>query len=209
MYALRVFVTLEGPEGAGKSTVARVLAERLQESGHEPFLTQEPGAGEFGQSVRALLLAGGQLPVWSELFLFLADRAHHVESLVRPMLAVGKVVVCDRYADSTVVYQGHARGLPLDTLRELNSLATGNLVPDLTLLFDLEPSVGLARIASKDRLDQEPIEFHRRVRAGFIAEAAREPGRWLTLDASATLDSVVETAWSAVASRLGQVQTSC
>ncbi|MGE0000724.1 MAG: dTMP kinase [Fimbriimonadaceae bacterium] len=202
-------MTLEGPEGAGKSTVAPFLADRLREGGHSVVLTREPGSGAFGNEVRKLLLAGDDLDPWAELFLFLADRANHVRTLVRPSQGQGKIVLCDRFADSTVVYQGHARGLPVETLRELNLLATGRLVPDLTLLFDLPPEQGLARLEAKDRLDREPLAFHERVREGFLAEARREPGRWVVLDASLPLAAVRESAWSALTSRLGQVPTSC
>lgn len=208
MYPPAVFVTLEGPEGAGKSTVAHLLAERLRGEGHKALLTREPGSGEFGSRVRELLLLGEDLDPWTETFLFLADRAHHVRTCLTPALGAGSLVLCDRFADSTVVYQGHARGLPIETLRELNDHATGGLAPDLTLLFDIDPAIGLARLAAKDRLDRLPIEFHERVRAGFLDEAGREPDRWAVLDASAPLDSVTESAWRALTSRLRQVTLS-
>lgn len=138
------------------------------------------------------------MPARSELFLFLADRANHVDTVIRPALESGAVVLCDRFADSTVVYQGHGRGLDTETLRSLNAFAAGGLVPDVTLLLDLDPEVGLARITSKDRMDGESIEFHRRVRAGFLFEAALEPDRWKIVDASGPLDSVVEACLQAV-----------
>ncbi|MBX7134077.1 MAG: dTMP kinase [Fimbriimonadaceae bacterium] len=192
------FITFEGPEGAGKSTALTALAERLTQVGHKVVVTREPGATEFGRQVRDLLLHGENLPPRSELFLFLADRANHVQNLIRPALNEGAIVLCDRYADSTVVYQGYARGLDIERLRELNAFATDGLVPDLTLLFDLDPELGLSRLTNKDRLDKEGIDFHRRVREGFKQEAAREPGRWVTLDASQPPEEVLCAAWEAV-----------
>jgi dTMP kinase len=190
-----VFVTLEGPEGAGKSTAARGLALRLEEAGRQVVLTREPGAGELGAQIRAILLHGGEMPPLSELFLFLADRANHVDRVIRPALERGEVVVCDRFADSTVVYQGHARGLDADQLRRLNALATQGLAPNLTLLFDLPVEVGLRRLTSPDRMDAQPVEFHQRVRDGFLKEAAREPERWRTIDASQKPEAVLDACW--------------
>jgi dTMP kinase len=197
-----MFVTLEGPEGAGKSTVLPALARALREGGREVVTTREPGAGEFGSAVRDLLLHGGDIEPLTELFLFLADRAEHVAKTVRPALARGAVVLCDRHADSTVVYQGYGRGLDLDQLRSLNSLATGGLVPDLTLLLDVPPEVGLARVSKGDRLDKEPLDFHKRVREGFLTEAEREPGRWRIIDASQPSESVAQDCLSAVLAAL-------
>jgi dTMP kinase len=150
--------------------------------------------------VREILLHGGALEPVTELFLFLADRAEHVAKTVAPALARGAIVLCDRHADSTVVYQGYGRGLDLERLRELNALATAGLKPDLTILLDLEPSVGLARATGSDRLDREPLEFHVRVRNGFLQEAAREPHRWRVIDAGQPRDSVVEACLREVSS---------
>jgi len=180
-----VFVTFEGPEGAGKSTAIREVAVRLRRSDRAVVETREPGATELGKQIRRMLLEGDQVVPQAELFLFLADRADHIARIVRPALAEGKVVLCDRHGDSTVAYQGHARGMNVDLLRELNILATGGLRPDLTLLFDLEPVVGLARITDKDRLDREPLAFHEAVRKGFLAERDHDPGRFVTIDAAA------------------------
>ncbi|MBX3111134.1 MAG: dTMP kinase [Fimbriimonadaceae bacterium] len=193
-----MFVTLEGPEGAGKSTLARSLAARLEAGGHEVVVTREPGAGPFGGGVRRLLLEGEAMTPWAEVFLFLADRADHVATLVRPALERGAWVVCDRHADSTVVYQGHARGLDIAELRRLNRLATGGLVPDRTLLLDLPAEVGLARVRDANRLDGESIDFHRRVREGFLAEAALEPTRWVVIDASQPATAVLDEAWASL-----------
>jgi dTMP kinase len=196
-----VFVTLEGPEGAGKSTVARRLASALEGTGREVLLTREPGSGPVGQRLRSVLLDSEGMTQKCELFLFLADRAQHVESVVRPALERGAIVLCDRYADSTIVYQGHARGLDLEVLRSLNEFATGGLDPDLTLLLDLDPKTGLARLESKDRLDSEPLEFHQKVRNGFLEEAKIEPKRWEVIDASRSPDEVFDDCWKVLQSR--------
>jgi dTMP kinase len=127
-----------------------------------------------------------------------------VASIVRPALESGTIVLCDRYADSTIVYQAYARGLDLEFARTGNRFATGGLVPDLTLLFDLEPEIGLSRLTSKDRLDGQSIEFHRKVRDGFLTEAAREPHRWSKVDASQAPDQVLESAWSLIESKIKQ-----
>jgi dTMP kinase len=195
-----VFISFEGPEGAGKSTVVAAVAEALRSEGKAVLVTREPGDGTVGADIRQILLHGHTLDAKAELFLFLADRAQHVADVIRPALARGEIVLCDRYADSTVVYQGCARGLDRAVLRELNDQATGGLTSDLTLLLDLPAEVGLARVTSKDRLDSEPLEFHRKVRQGFLDEAAREPGRWRVIDASRPVSEVVEQALAAVLS---------
>lgn len=196
-----MFVTFEGPEGGGKSTVLREISGRLEERGIKHVLTREPGSGSLGKEIRRLLLEEDHVDPRAELFLFLADRAQHVENLVRPTLESGQWVLCDRYADSTVVYQGHARGFDLEQLVHLNSFATRGLQPDLTLLFDLDPAVGLARRGDLDRLDQEPIEFHQRVREGFLIEARKDPRRWVIVDAQSTLSEVIESCWALIAAR--------
>ena len=191
-----VFVTLEGPEGAGKSTLAAGLASRFRASGRVVTLTREPGSGELGKQVRQLVLHGSDMPPLTELFLFLADRAHHVTTLIRPALARGDVVICDRYSDSTVAYQGYARGLELGMLRHLNRIATEGLEPDLTLLLDLPVEIGLGRVKDMDRLDQLDKFFHQKVREGFLTEAGLQPSRWRVLDATGTAEQVLEAAWS-------------
>lgn len=193
-----MFITFEGPEGAGKSTALRAVAERLQARGLDVITTREPGAGDFGRQIREILLHGEEMPPASELFLFLADRANHVATLIRPALERGEWVLCDRHADSTFVYQAVARDLDADFVRTANRFATGGLVPDRTLLFDLDPEVGLARLTSPDRLDAQPLAFHRKVREGFLALAGTEPRRFRVLDASQPPETVVEAALAAI-----------
>lgn len=197
-----MFVTLEGPEGAGKSTLATGLAEGLRRLGHDPLITREPGAGALGGRIREILLYGDDLPHRTELFLFLADRAHHVAAVVRPALAAGKIVVCDRHADSTLVYQSLVRGLDEGFVRSANRFATDGLTPDLTLLVDLPPEVGLSRIVNPDRLDAQPLAFHRAVREGFLRVAASEPDRFRILDGTRSPGEVLAAALAALSPTL-------
>lgn len=197
-----MFITLEGPEGAGKTTALAALAHGLRGEGREVVTTKEPGAGETGAAIRDLLLHGEALPAATELFLFLADRANHVARVIRPALEGGKVVLCDRFADSTFVYQAAVRGLDAAFVRQANAFATGGLQPDLTLLFDLDPEVGLARLKAKDRLDLEPLEFHQKVRAGFLRLAEEESARFRILDATRNPEDLAEAALAAVRERL-------
>ena len=193
-----MFVTLEGPEGAGKSTLIKRLSHEIESTGHDVVCTREPGFGQLGAAIRKVLLEGDEMPALSELFLFLADRSNHVNQLIAPALAQGKVVLCDRHADSTIVYQGYARGLDLPFLREANLVATQGLRPNLILLLDLDPQVGLSRQVSQDRLDLESLEFHQKVRSGFLQEARREPARWKKIDAAQDSEKVFQDAWAAV-----------
>lgn len=198
------FLSIEGPDGAGKSTLAARLRDRLSERGIDVLLTREPGDGPLGPQIRGLLLEGAAIDPWTEVFLFLADRRQHVESMIRPTLEQGTWVLCDRYVDSTVVYQGYGRDLNLGLLRKLNRIATSGLMPDVTLLLDLDTQAALSRIGShglfdgettrsrNDRLDAEPVEFHRRVREGFLAEARLDPERIRVLDADRPTDQIVD-----------------
>ncbi|MBA4291995.1 dTMP kinase [bacterium] len=197
-----MFISFEGPEGAGKSTLISRLKSELEANNYPVLTTREPGAGELGRSIRKLLLEDGEMPALSELFLFLADRANHVETIIRPALAEGKIVLCDRHADSTIVYQGYARGLDLNFLREANLQATQNLRPDLIILLDLDPEVGLGRQTNKDRLDKESLEFHQKVRNGFLSESLREPARWQKINAAQSPEEVFQDVWAALKSRL-------
>ena len=197
------FVTLEGIEGCGKSTQARALAQAL---GSSALLTHEPGGTPLGRDIRQLLLHGGAMSPASEVLLYFADRAQHVASVVRPALDAGRVVVCDRYVDSTYAYQGYGRGIPLQLLQHAFTLATGGLMPDLTLLIDVPVEVGLARVGRRgahDRLEGEARAFHERVRDGYHALAQQEPRRWLRFDGARDEAALTPEILEAVEQRLG------
>jgi dTMP kinase len=182
-----LFIALEGGEGAGKTTQARLLAIWLREQGYDVITTREPGATKVGMRLRAVLLdtAHAGLSARAETLLYAADRAEHVASVINPALDRGAVVVTDRYVDSSLAYQGAGRKLPAAEVARVNQWATGGLVPDLTVLLDMPPAHGLGRRArSADRLEAEPLDFHERVRSGFLALARAEPQRYLVLDAS-------------------------
>jgi dTMP kinase len=179
-----MFITLEGTEGSGKTTAIKGIAEVLRSEGHDVLVTREPGGSNIGPKIREILLGGDAVSPLAELLLFLADRTQHVEQVIRPHLAKGGVVLCDRFRDSTVAYQGYARGFDVALLEQLNDVATLSLKPDLTLLFDIDPEVGLARQTDKDRLDLEPLEFHQKVREGFLEIMKNEPERVIRVDAS-------------------------
>jgi dTMP kinase len=226
-----VFIVFEGGEGAGKSTQVRYLAGRLRRQGHHVMVTREPGATDVGGRIRALLLgdtdpAGGNgaaagadpgsgsgtaggagatdITPRAEALLYAADRAHHVAALVRPALARGEVVISDRYVDSSLAYQGAGRTLPVDEVSWLSSWATGGLKPDLTVLLDVEPQVGLARIGDRgraDRLESESDAFHERVRYAFLDLASADPNRYLVLDANRSPEVIA----AAVAERVGEL----
>ena len=189
-----LFVTFEGTEGSGKSTQIRALAEFLREQGYSVVLTREPGGTPIGDQVRRILLdhANDEMHPRTEVLLFLASRAQHVEELIRPALKAGKVVLCDRYADSTLAYQGYARGEDVAELRRLIDYATGGLWPDLTFWLDLPVEEGLARLDSKNRLDSEALTFHKRVREGYKRLAAAEPQRWVRIDGSLSRAEIQE-----------------
>lgn len=197
-----MFITLEGGEGVGKTTQQALLAERLQREGYACVSTREPGGTALGEALRELLLHGDPLTPLAELFLYAADRAEHVQKCILPALAAGQVVVCDRFTDSTLAYQGYGRGLDLEKIRQLNHLATGGLQPQLTLWLDLAPEVGLARSRLGDKLEQEHLEFHRRVYRGFQALAAAEPQRIVRIDAGGSPLEVAARIWSVVKPRL-------
>jgi dTMP kinase len=198
-------ITFEGIDGCGKSTQMRLLEQFLTERGVAVVSTREPGGTELGRKVRSALLDGGKGSVepLAELLLYAADRAQHVRQVITPALAEGKVVLSDRFYDATTVYQGYARGFDLKLVNQLNELATGGLKPDLTLLFDLDVETGLKRTmrrggstggaaARPDRLDQEPVEFHERVRQAYLEIAAREPQRFRIIPSGGPVEETFE-----------------
>lgn len=190
-----LFITLEGPEGAGKSSQLPRLCEWLESLGRTVVCTRNPGGTEIGKQIRQILLdpANTTMVSMAELMLYAADRAQHVEEVVRPALAEGHIVLCDRFSDSTFAYQGYGRGLDLTLLRALNEMATQGLRPDLTFLLDLDPEVGLKRVAESratDRLEHEAIAFHHRLRNGFLELQTQEPERIHRIDATLPADQV-------------------
>jgi dTMP kinase len=202
-----LFVTFEGGEGSGKSTQLRRLAERLRAGGRDPLVTREPGGTPLAEGIRALLLDPARHPTAeTEALLMVAARADLVAHAIRPALSAGRVVLCDRYGDSTLAYQGGGRGLEAARLEDWNRTATGGLVPDLTLLFDVPPELGLARRANAEgapnRLDLESETFHMRVRQRYLELARAEPGRWRVLDASRDPDALEREVWAEVSGRL-------
>lgn len=178
-----LFVTFEGVEGAGKTTQTTLLRDALERDGYCVTVTREPGGDALAEGVRTLLLTGDVTPR-AELLLFLAARAQNTERIIRPCLAKGHIVLCDRFIDSSVAYQGVARGLGRDTVAELNAFATAHLTPDITFLLDLPPEEGLARQKNHNRIEAEGLRFHNRVREGFLAEAQKHSQRFCVLDAT-------------------------
>ncbi len=206
---MSLFITFEGGEGSGKSTALRKLDERLRKEGYQTVLTREPGGTPIAEEIRNVILDKGNTAMDSrtEALLYAASRRQHLVEKVWPALKEGKLVLCDRYLDSSLAYQGGARHLGIDEVLNVNLFATEGTFPDLTLLFDITPEQGLARIAANasrevNRLDLEKIEFHRFVRETFLSLAKRYPERFVIIDASKGIDEVVEDCYQAVKSRM-------
>jgi dTMP kinase len=204
-----LFITLEGPEGSGKSTHAPRLAEHLRSLGRDVLLTREPGGTSIGDQIRAILNdhANAGIEPSAEILLFCASRAQLVNQLIRPHLERGGTVVCDRFSDSTLAYQGYGRGFKLPMLRSITAFADGGLKPHLTLLLDLPVEVGLARRRQSggdwNRLDALELEFHQRVRRGYLELAHKEPRRWVRIDSEKDEDLVWAEILMAVTARMG------
>jgi dTMP kinase len=188
-----MFVTFEGLDGSGKSTQAELLRAHLAAEGEDVVATREPGGTELGERVRDLVLHGGHVAPWAEALLYAAARAQHVEEVIRPALARGASVICDRYVDSSVAYQGVARGLGLDRIRDLNLIAVGGLEPDRTFLLLLDPADVPSRLPGEhDRLEREDRAFHARVDEGYRELARRFPERIVILDGAKPADELAE-----------------
>jgi len=204
--ALGLFITLEGGEGSGKSTQARALKALAEDAGRSVTVTREPAGCPLGQRVRELLSDSSlKLDARSELFLFVAARAQHVAEVIRPALEHNDVVICDRFSDSTVAYQGYGRGLDLDDVHMANRIATRGLVPALTVLLNVPVEMGLGRKAGEklpDRIGQEGAQFHERVRQGYLAMAAQEPDRFLVRDGTLPPEEITRTIWRRLESLL-------
>jgi dTMP kinase len=198
---LGLFITFEGGEGCGKSTQSRLLLKRLERRNVPAILTHEPGGTALGNELRKVLKrkGGSSISPRAELFLFAASRAQLVVEVIHPALQEGKVVICDRFSDSTLVYQGYGRGLDLTFVETLNNMATGNLKAGLTVFLDIPPDQGLARKRSlEDRFESEDLSFHRRVREGYVKMAAAEPDHWLVIDASLPKAKIGDIIWDRV-----------
>jgi len=187
-----LFITFEGADGSGKTTQLKMLEEYLKSKNKDFITTRDPGGTRLGTKLREILLNyDGKIAPFCELFLYLADRAQHVDEVLIPSLNNGKIVLCDRYIDSTLAYQGYARGLNTDEIINLNNLVTHSLIPDLTLLFDIETGIAMKRIGDhKDRLESEAAHFHEKVRMGYLDLAKKDPERIIVIDASKSIDEV-------------------
>lgn len=206
-----MFITFEGPEGSGKTTQVDLLVRDLRERGYTVFHTREPGGTSIGDQIRAVLhdLKNEQMHPHTEILLYAASRAQLVHQEIRPRLAAGEIVICDRYADSTLAYQGYGHGLDLAILRQILGFATGGLQPDLTLYLDIPAEEGLRRrhAAAEDgaewnRMDALSLDFHRRVREGYLRLIAETPSRWVTIDAATGRDVIQAEIRTAVLARL-------
>lgn len=198
---MSLFITFEGGEGCGKSTQAKSLWRRLHQQNIPAMLTHEPGGTALGNKIRRVLKEKGGSPISSEaeLLLFAASRAQLVTEVIQPALQEGKIVICDRFSYSTLVYQGYGRELNLPIVEMVNSLVTQNLKPDIVILLDLPPEQGLMRKRNlKDRFELEELSFHRRVREGYLRLAAADPDRWLVIDATLPKRKISEIVWEKV-----------
>ena len=202
------FITIEGPDGSGKSTQARLLADHLKDKGYDVLFTREPGGTEIGDQIRRVIMSldNKRMSPQAEFLLFSASRAQLVREVIQPKLAAGGVVVCDRFYDSSLAYQGYGHQLDLDQLRSVTEFVTGSLVPDLTLLLDLPSGVGLNRRREAglwNRLDDYDLAFHERVRAGYLRLAEAESQRWVVIDAARSKTEIQSKMQEAVLPRLG------
>lgn len=210
------FITFEGIEGCGKTTQIRLLADALARAGRQTLLTREPGGCPIADQVRAILLdaANSSMTPLAELLLYAAARAQHISEIVAPGLAAGNIVLCDRFTDATVAYQGYGRQLDLELIKRLNNIAAASCRPDLTILLDCPVATGLGRAMARiesvaggapreERFENEAREFHERVRSGYLALAAAEPERFIVIDGSSGIEQTAATIFRTVAARIG------
>lgn len=207
------FISIEGGDGAGKSTQACILVDRLKAAGRDVLLVREPGGTPLGEALRPLVKGEAPATPLSELMLFETARTELVASVIGPALDRGTIVVSDRFTDSTLAYQGFGRGIEIDTIVQLNELATGGLKPDMTLLLDIDPEVSLQRVSgeyggridpeTQRRFESQPMDFHQRVCEGFRMLARDEPGRWFVIDAARPPERISEQIWATVTGVLG------
>ncbi len=206
-----MFITFEGPEGSGKTTISNIIEKRLEDIGYQVVHTREPGGTPIAEQIRNIILdkANTMLDARAEALLYAASRRQHLVEKVWPALKEGKIVICDRYIDSSLAYQGGARNLGVENVLNINMFATEGTFPDITLLFDIKPEDGLHRIAANanrevNRLDLEKIEFHKSVRNTFLELAKQYKNRYVIIDASKPLDEVVENTWKEILKKLGK-----
>lgn len=202
-----IFISLEGIEGAGKTTQAKLLGERLSKEGYDVVLTKEPGGTVIGSRIREILLHTDhtEMSYLAELLLYNADRAQHLNEKILPAVHDGKIVITDRFTDSTIAYQGYGRGIDIELMKSIDIIATGGMRPDMTVLFDLDVETGLMRNrgANKiDRLELEDVEFHKKVRKGYLKILETEPERVKIVDASMQMEQIREKVWEIVQWRL-------
>lgn len=200
-----LFITLEGPEGAGKSTQIELLNKYFSEQGYEVVQTREPGGTEIGSRIRNILLDSNldNLEPKTELLLYAASRAQHVNEVIKPALKEGKVIICDRFSDATLAYQGYGRRLDKDLILKLNQMATGGLEPDLTFLLDIEPEEGLLRTKNevRDRIEREDLSFHQQVRDGYL-KLAEKKSRFEVIDGSQSIENIFDNLIETLEERL-------
>lgn len=206
---MSLFITLEGPEGSGKTSAIKIVKEQLEKEGHQIVMTREPGGTPISEQIRNVILDKNNtsMDYRTEALLYAASRRQHLVEKVWPNVKEGKLVICDRYLDSSLAYQGYARELGVEDILNVNMYATEGTFPDLTLLFDLEPEVGLARINANadrevNRLDLEKLSFHHRVRNGYLELAKRFPDRYVIINAALPLEEVASNALKAIKERL-------